>query len=149
MKNPRIWYVIADGGRARFVKRDERSSFHTVANLVSTELRARSSDLGRDHPARVMESATPGRSAIEPRRDLKEVAKEDFVKLVADELSVGHERGQFDRLVLVAPPRVLTELKNNLSKPIAELVVGDLQKDLTKVPDHDLTAHLAPTPEKF
>jgi hypothetical protein len=69
MKNSRIWYVIADGGRARFVERDERSAFHTVASLVSTELHARSSDLGRDRPARVMESATPGGSAIEPRRD--------------------------------------------------------------------------------
>jgi len=144
MKNAKIWYVIADGGRARFVERDERGAFRTVASFVSTELHARSSDLGRDRPARVMESATPGRSAIEPRRDLKEAAKEDFVKLVADELGVGHERGQFDRLVLVAPPGVLTELKQNLSKPIAKLVVSDLQKDLTKTPDHDLTEHLAP-----
>jgi protein required for attachment to host cells len=144
MKTPRIWYVVADGGRARFVERDERGDFRTVASFVSTELHARSSDLGLDRPARVKESATPTRHAIEPRRDLKEAAKEDFVKLVADELGVGHERGQFDRLVLVAPPGVLTELKNNLSKPIAELVVGDLQKDLTKVPDHDLTEHLAP-----
>jgi protein required for attachment to host cells len=39
---------------------------------------------------------------------------------------------------------VLTELKKKLSKPIAELVVSELQKDLTKVPDHDLTEHLAP-----
>ncbi len=46
--------------------------------------------------------------------------------------------------MLVAPPRVLTELKQKLAKPIADLVVKDLQKDLTKVPDHDLTEHLAP-----
>jgi hypothetical protein len=26
---------------------------------------------------------------------------------------------------------------------MAKLVVSDLQKDLTKVPDHDLTEHLA------
>lgn len=144
MKKAKNWYVIADGGRARFVERDERGAFRTVASFVSTELHARSSDLGRDRPARVMESATPGRSGIEPRRDLKEAAKEDFVKLVADELGVGHERGQFDSLVLVAPPGVLTELRNNLSKPLTKLVVGDVQKDLTKVPDHDLTEHLAP-----
>jgi hypothetical protein len=39
---------------------------------------------------------------------------------------------------------VLTELKEKLSKPIARLVVDGLQKDLTKVPDHDLTEHLLP-----
>ena len=144
MKKAKVWYVIADGGRARFVERDERGAFRTVSSFVSTELHAKSSDLGRDRPARVMESATPGRSAVEPRRDLKEAAKQDFVKLVAGEIDAGHGRGQFDNLVLVAPPGVLTELKSNLSKPMAELVVGDLQKDLTKVPDHDLNGHLAP-----
>ena len=46
--------------------------------------------------------------------------------------------------MLVAPPGVLTELKQKLSKPIARIVVNDLQKDLTKVPDHDLTEHILP-----
>lgn len=115
MKNARTWYVIADGGRARFVERDENGAFRTVVSFVSTELHKRSSDFGRDRPARVMESATPERSAIEPRRDLKEAAKENFVKLVAEELDVGHQREQFDNLVLVAPPGVLTELKYSLS----------------------------------
>jgi len=144
MKKKRVWYVIADGGRARFVERDERGVFRTVSSFVSTELHAKASDLGRDRPARVMESATPGRSAVEPRRDLKEAAKQDFVKLVAEQIDAEHGRGQFDDLVLVAPPGVLTELRNSLSKPMAELVVDDLQKDLTNVPDHDLAGHLAP-----
>jgi protein required for attachment to host cells len=145
MKKAKIWYVIADGGRARFVERDEKGVFRTVSSFVSTALHAKSSDLGRDRPARVMESATTGRSAVEPRRDLKEAAKEDFIKLVAEQIDSEHGRGQFDSLVLVAPPGVLTELRNNLSMPMAEIVVDDLQKDLTNVPDHDLTGHLAPS----
>ena len=91
-----------------------------------------------------MESAASARHAIEPCRDLHTAAKEDFVRLVADQLEAEHDRGQFDKLVLVAPPRVLTELKERLSKPIAEVVIDDLQKDLTKIPDHDLAEHLAP-----
>jgi protein required for attachment to host cells len=144
MKKAKLWYVIADGGRARFVKRDDNGALRTISSFVSTDLHKRASDLGRDRPVRVMESATPGRSAVEPRRDLKEAAKEDFVKLVAEQLAAEHGRGQFDKLVLVAPPGVLTELKEKLSKPIAKLVVDALQKDLTKVPDHDLTEHLLP-----
>jgi protein required for attachment to host cells len=146
MKKAKIWYVIADGGRARFVARDENGAFRTVTSFVAAELHKRSSDLGRDRPARVRESATPGRSAIEPRRDLHEAAKEDFIKLVAEQLEAEHKRGQFDGLVLVAPPGVLTELKQALSKPIAKLAVHDLQKDLTKVLDYDLTEHLTPAP---
>ncbi len=46
--------------------------------------------------------------------------------------------------MLVAPPGVLTQLKDRLSKTVANTVIRDLQKDLTKVQDHDLTAHLLP-----
>jgi protein required for attachment to host cells len=144
MKHARIWYIIADGGRARFVERDEQGAYRTVVSLVAADMHKRSSDLGQDRPARAQESSSPTRHAIQPRRDLHEAAKEDFVKLVAEEIEAEHGRDQFDRLVLIAPPRVLTELKQKLSKPIAKIVVKDLQKDLTKVPDHDLTEHLLP-----
>ena len=144
MKKAKLWYAIADGGRARFVERDENGAFRTVANFESTDLHARTTDLGTGRPTKVQDSAGAGRHAVEPRSDLKEQAKEDFVKLVADALAAEHGRGQFDQLMLVAPPGVLTELKQKLAKPIADLVVKDLQKDLTKVPDHDLTRHLAP-----
>ena len=89
MKKARLWYVIADGGRARFVARGEDGAFRTVQSFVAAELHQRSRDLGLDRPA-----------------------------------------------------RVLTELKHSLGKPVADTVVSDLQKDLTKVPDHDLGAHL-------
>jgi protein required for attachment to host cells len=145
MKKAKIWYVIADGGKARFVERDEKGAFRTVVSFVSTVLHAKSSDLGRDRPARVMESVAHGRSAVEPRRDLKEAAEADFVKLVAEEIDAGYKRKQFDRLVLVAPTGALTELKKSLDKPLAKIVVSDLQKDLTNVPDHELTRHLVPS----
>ena len=144
MKHARIWYVIADGGRARFVERDDNGAYRTVLSFVAADMHKRTRDLGLDRPVRVKESANSARHAVEPRRDLHEAAKEDFIALVAQEIEAGHGRDQFDSLVLVAPPGVLTELKKKLSKPIAELVVSELQKDLTKVPDHDLTEHLAP-----
>ena len=144
MKHARIWYIIADGGRARFVERDEQGTYRTVVSFVAADMHKRSSDLGQDRPSRAQESGSPTRHAIQPRRDLHAAAKEDFVKLVAEEIEAEHGRDQFDRLVLIAPPRVLIELKQKLSKPMAKIVVKDLQKDLTKVPDHDLTEHLLP-----
>jgi hypothetical protein len=92
-KKAKVWYVIADGGKARFVERDKKGVFRTVASFVSTELHKRTSDLGRDKPTRAHESATPTRHAIEPRRDLKEASKADFVKIVAEQIDAEHERG--------------------------------------------------------
>ena len=143
MKRAKLWYVIADGGRARFVARDEEGAFRTLSSFVSTELHKSTHELGRDRPARVKESASPARHAVEPRRDLHEAAKDAFIRTVATELAAQLKDGKFDELVLVAPPGVIAELKDALSKPIAKLVVEELQKDLTKVPDHELTGHLS------
>jgi protein required for attachment to host cells len=143
MKKPRLWYVIADGGRARFVERDEEGTFRTLSSFVSTELHKSAHELGRDRPARVKESASPARSAVEPRRDLHEAAKENFIRTVADTLASELKDGNFDELVLVAPPGVIAELKHSLSKSTAKVMVKELHKDLTKVPDHELTGHLS------
>ncbi len=140
----RLCYVIADGGRARLVERDEEGAYRTISSFVSTELHTSAHELGRDRPARVKESTGPVRHAVEPRRDLHEAAKEDFIRAVAEDLHNLQGEGKFDQLVLVAPPSVLTELKDVLSKSVAQLVVDELQKDLTKVPDHDLASHLSP-----
>ena len=143
MKKSKLWYVIADGGRARFVERDEEGAFRTLSSFVSTELHTSAHEIGKDRPARVKESASPARSAVEPRRDLHEAAKEDFIGTVADTLAAELKDGKFDELVLVAPPGVISELKGSLSKPAASIVVKELHKDLTRVPDHELTSYLA------
>jgi protein required for attachment to host cells len=143
MKKKRLCYVIADGGRARLLERDETGAFRTTSSFVSTELQKTSHELGLDRPSRVKESAGPARHAIEPRRDLHEAAKEDFIRAVAADLAALHKQGKFDELVLIAPAGVLTELRDALAKPTAGIVVKELQKDLTKVPDHDLASHLS------
>ena len=120
MKKPRLWYVIADGGRARFVERDEEGAFRTLSSFVSTELHKSAHELGRDRPARVKESASPARSAVEPRRDLHEAAKEDFIRTVADTLAGDLKDGKFDELVLVAPPGVIAELRGSLEQADGE-----------------------------
>ena len=145
MKKARLWYVIADGGRARFVERDEGGAFRTLSSFVSTELHKSAHELGRDRPTRVKESTSPARSAVEQRRDLHEAVKEDFIRTVADTLAAELKDSKFDELVLVAPPGVIAELKDSLSKSTAKAVVKELHKDLTKVPDHELTRHLAPS----
>ena len=128
MKHARIWYIIADGGRARFVERDEAGAYRTVVSFDSADRHERSHDMGRDRPARVKESANSARHAVEPRHDLHEAAKEDFIALVATEIEAEHGRDQFDRLVLVAPPGVLDRAE-------AEIVQADGQDRRQRSPE--------------
>ena len=68
MKKAKLWYVIADDGRARLDERDEQGAFRTLSSFVSTELHKSAHELGLDRPARVKESATPTRYATYMRQ---------------------------------------------------------------------------------
>ena len=48
----------------------------------------------------------------------------------------------YDRLVLVAPPTALGDLREALSDPVRSLVRAELDKDLTKIPVAELPSHL-------
>lgn len=141
MKKPTIWYLIADGARARVVHRQEfASGYTTELELESIEAHRPSREIGSDRPGRVGESASPARHAMEPRQDPHEAAKKAFLHEVAAALD--RIDGNFDRLVLVAPARVLPELRAALPPRLREKVSEELAKDLTRTPIGELGEHL-------
>jgi protein required for attachment to host cells len=141
MKKPTIWYVIADGARARIVHRQETASGYEVEfELESSDAHRPSREIWADRPGRAGESASPARHAMEPRQDPHEAAKRAFVHEVAGALDRRH--GKFDRLVLVAPARLLPELREALPAKLREKVSDELAKDLTRTPLGELGEHL-------
>jgi len=143
-KQPRVWILIADGEHARVVTPQEsHGHFETVIAFDSASAHLRSTDLGSDKPGRSFESASITRHAIAPRSDPHLNAKHHFVHDVAALIDQHDQKQEFDRLVLVAPAHALSDLREALGKSAATKVVGSVAKDLVKVNDHDLTAHLA------
>jgi len=57
-------------------------------------------------------------------------------------LEVQWAKGVFDRIVLVAGPKMLGDLRHSLPKSLVGHVEGELHKDLVKTSLHDLPAHL-------
>ena len=144
MNRPRIWYVIADGGRARIVqKRNKQDAFDTSQEFVSADLHRATHELGTERPGRTRESATSARHAVQPRQDLHRAEKQNFVHEVAAVLNEASQRDEFDALVLVAPAHALGDLRQALDAPTQRKITAQLQKDLTKVPNADLSEHLA------
>jgi len=151
MKTPRTWYVVADGGRARFLqKRNPRRSFAaphqmfaTDREFVSAHIHDRSSDLGTAPPGRSYESAGFVRHGVQPREDLHRTEKRNFVDEVAAALNDANAGDEFDRLILVAPAHALSEFRRALDGSTQRKIAGELQKDLTHVPEADLAEHLA------
>ena len=51
--------------------------------------------------------------------------------------------GSFSRLVLVAPPQVLSDLRAALDAQVRKLVVAEVDKDLSQLSPNELPGHLA------
>jgi protein required for attachment to host cells len=62
------------------------------------------------------------------------------VDKVAKELD--NARNGLRRIVLVAPPRALGDLREACSAEVRALVTNEVAKDLTKLPVHDLVGRL-------
>jgi protein required for attachment to host cells len=137
-----LWIAVADGEHARFVQPDGNNALHTVRAMDSISAHLRSRDLGSDRPGRSFESASPAHHAVGQRHDLHVMEKEKFARLVADELNAAAARDDFDDLLIVAPPRALRELREALGSAASAKLVGTLEKDLTKTPDHELWPHV-------
>ena len=142
MKHQRTWYVVTDGGRARFLqKREAPDAFDTQREFVSADIHSHTHELGAERPGRVHESATSAHHAVEPREDLHRTEKRKFVDEVATALNEADANGEFDRLILVAPVHALTELDRALGAGTLAKVAARLQKDLTHVPNGELAKH--------
>jgi protein required for attachment to host cells len=138
------WIVLVDGARARFVAAQPgQPHYVTVTEIESAAAHRKSSSLVSGERGRAAESVGTARHAIEPRIDPHDQAKQEFAALVASELNAAHARGAFAALVLVAPARLLALLRDGLAAAVRARVVGELAKDLTKVPNHELEGHLA------
>lgn len=132
---PKTQFLIADGARARWIVR-RASDFVTLREQAARPRR-------REHPQGVVFSSAAGqRFNIEARDDSARRDKARFAEEIAAAINAHDAAGGFDRLVIVAPARVLAVIADHLTTSARGKFIGSLAKDLTKVPDHELAAWL-------
>jgi protein required for attachment to host cells len=143
MKRIKTWILIADGVRARIVLNDGPGrGVKPGPNKEFEGVNAPNREIVSDKPGRTFDSAGQGRHSKEPRTDPHEHEQCAFHHRIAAYLDSAAKSGEFDRLVVVAPPKALGSLRSELTAPTRAKVVGELNKDLTHVPIHDLAKHL-------
>jgi protein required for attachment to host cells len=90
-----------------------------------------------------VESMASAHHAIEARHDPHALAKQAFLRDVAERLLSGARDNRYERLVLVAPKRQLGELRACLDDHVRKKVTAEHGKDLTKLPSAELNERLA------
>ncbi|MGQ0665226.1 MAG: host attachment protein [Pseudomonadota bacterium] len=145
-KKVRTWILIADGRRARILLNEGpgRGLKPAIdADFINPAVHGFTRDLGSDRPGRGHSGKSGTPHALEPRVDWHRHEKHVFARRMAAYIDQAATKGEFDRLVLVAPPQALGDLRQALGAHAAERVTGELARDLTKHSDADVAKHLA------
>lgn len=130
--------VVADGEKALFL--------HNLTDHENPNLDVRDVD-EQDNPSRqeqaanlrgrVQQSANAGGHAYSDT-DWHELAKERFADDLANRLYEKAHAGEFERLVLVASPKILGELRDKMHSEVSKKVVAEIDKTLTNHPVNEI-----------
>jgi len=144
MKPTTTWVLIADGARARiFANHGPGKGLEAVAGAEFEADHRPDREILSDKPGRTFESVGTTRHAIEPHHDPHRELKRSFAEELAAMLDQRLGDKAYDRVILVAPPATLGDLRAALSDRVGAVVYAELDKDLTKTPAADLPGHLA------
>jgi protein required for attachment to host cells len=144
-KKIKSWIAIADSAKARIYSTSGSGLKLKLVNELDSEAARRlTQDLVTDRPGRSFSSAGPRRAGMEPHSDPQNVEKHKFVKDLVGYLDAAALKGKFDDLFLVAAPRTLGEIRKLSNGHIGARLRAELGKDLTNVPEPELSKHLAP-----
>jgi protein required for attachment to host cells len=97
---------------------------------------------GSDKPGRALSGTEPNRSAMD-QPDWHDIEKHRFARTVANALERLLQEVHAERLVIVAPPRTLADLRRSFSPAVEKLIVAEIAKDLTGLTVSDVSQHLA------
>ncbi len=129
-----LWVVVADGEKGLFLRNEGDKEYpHLAVVRELKESNPPSRDQGTDQPGRLNDGPSAHRSAVE-ETDWHRIAKERFAGEIAERLYKLAHRGDFEKIVLVAPPVVLGEMRKHLHKEVADRIVGEVAKTLTNHP---------------
>lgn len=133
------WILVADASRARIVSTNEKlTQMLPVKETEHPESRLRSSDLMSDEPGRSWSRPGGIITALDPPSDPAEMEHERFAEELCHDLETGLTEHQFEKLILVAPPRFLGLLRRHVAPGVAERITAEIDRNYTHVSLPDL-----------
>ena len=113
------WILVGDGSHARLFQSDDATKpWHLVRTLQREHSREKTGDSHED------------------------AGEHGFARHLVGELETARQAGSFRRLVLVAPPKFLGQVRGELKAPLAACVVDSVDADYTQMAAADLPKHV-------
>lgn len=129
-KGHRTWVLVVDRQIARFFEKNE-SGVEPIGEAFPDAVEA---EITNKTVGRVVSSGRGNiRHKYEPHMNEGRQDGAYFVRQLSNWLDKAAQEDAFDRLVLIAPPQTLGELRQALKKPVRSRVITEVNKDLTRL----------------
>lgn len=136
--------VVADSARARIFTADSaHSPLNEIETMAHPEGRMHEQDMVTDMPGKDSGKGGGGDHAFQEKIEPKEEEMIEFAKRLADYLDETRKANKLNKLLLVAAPAFLGELRTHLSKETSEKIVFELDKNLAQHSIEDIRQHLS------
>ncbi|MEQ8344940.1 MAG: host attachment family protein [Sneathiellaceae bacterium] len=134
--------LVGDGEKALFLRNrgDEAQANLQVERVLEHENPPTHAQ-GTDRPGRFNDGPTVSRSAVD-NADWHALEKTRFAAEIAEALYKAAHAGRYDKLIIVAPPKTLGDLRKALHKEVSGRVIGEIDKDLTNQPPYEIEKRL-------
>jgi len=135
--------MVGDGQKAFFL-RNEGTPKHVnlVVERVLEQQNPPTREQGTSPPGRYMGPERTQRSAME-QTDWHRMAEERFAREISSELYRLAHANAFSELIVVAPPKVLGNLRDSFHEEVTKRVVAEIPKDLTGQPKEEIARLIA------
>ena len=120
MNAPKTWILIADGGHARVLETiGVGNPLMAVEGMLFTIDLPPNRELEDDRPTRTQESVGSARHSVGSSSDPHRELKRSFAHDIAQRLETSLAAKAYSRLVVIAPPVTLGDLRQACSKYVA------------------------------
>lgn len=153
---PTTWVLAADSNRARFFELSSGDKLNEIEDMFNPEGRQQEHEIVTDDEGRFGQGANGGSSASnpgpgarsnqahtsEPQQTAREHDVEMFTKQVVRYIDQARNEHRFDKLRVIAAPKMLGLIRQNLSKEAQKMVEEEIAKNITGLEGHQVEEYL-------
>jgi protein required for attachment to host cells len=135
--------LVGDGEKALFLRnKGNARQVHLVVERILERENPPTREQGTDRPGRSVASVGAARSAME-EADWHHLAKERFAGELAEALYRHAHDNRFERLIVIAPAKILGNLRKAFHPEVIERITAEIPKEMTSHPIAAIERHIA------
>jgi protein required for attachment to host cells len=151
------WVIAADSERARIFELSDRGDkLQEIEDMFNPEGRQQEREINTDREGRFAQGANAGSSpsnpgpgarsnpghTAEPQQTIREHDIEMFTKQVVRYIDQARNEHRFDKLRVIAAPKMLGLIRQNLSKEAQKMVEEEIPKNIAGLEEHEVAEYL-------